>query len=297
MDKPKTMEKQTTLKYVTRIDPITGIQSNPEDKRKVFISYKRDDGESIRNLITNKIIGLEDVAVWFDEKGLHSGEEYDKEIIGAISDCDALVLILTSKILESQYVWNIEVKKAIEQNKGIIPIAYNLPKNVYATAEQKLGKALHILTLPSASVSRQRNLNAFEKQEDRNFEQALENALRLYVIDVDLAQMVKSFFDAGKHNMSERYLNPEQLFLKGFGYLNGIGVDRDEAKGVTLFSKLAEMYRYNKDDAKMVELASDSATELVKYYTKKNDAGKVKHFIFIAEQSLKPDVLREIVWG
>ena len=174
MDKPKTMEKQTTLKYVTRIDPITGIQSNPEDKRKVFISYKRDDGESIRNLITNKIIGLEDVAVWFDEKGLHSGEEYDKEIISAISDCDALVLILTSKILESQYVWNIEVKKAIEQNKGIIPIAYNLPKNVYATAEQKLGKARHILTLPSASVSRQRNLNAFEKQEDRNFEQALE---------------------------------------------------------------------------------------------------------------------------
>ena len=92
MDKPKTMEKQTTLKYVTRIDPITGIQSNPEDKRKVFISYKRDDGESIRNLITNKIIGLEDVAVWFDEKGLHSGEEYDKEIISAISDCDALDL-------------------------------------------------------------------------------------------------------------------------------------------------------------------------------------------------------------
>ncbi len=252
------MENHGKLAYVTRIDAESNVPTPAEGLRKVFISYKKSDNiaSGIRDIVARKILDIVNCAVWYDEN-LTPGISYEQEIIDAISECDAVVLLLTRDILKSDYVWDIEVVTAREQKKGIIPIAFGISAEDYAEAERRLGDKLQILRWPAGSD------NSKVSDESIKFDNAFKRALNRFVIDSDLALRAEQFFASGKHKVSCRYLNDDQKYIMGYGYLKGIGVERDDVIGVELLDFISRTYG-NDDDT--LELKAIAALELDQYY-------------------------------
>lgn len=91
-------------------------------KLNLFISYSKHDVQYLNDfqdhLITLKNEGL----IVFDCREIEFGKEWDKEIKQKIEDCDILACLVSVKFLNTDYITKIEIPKAIEQHKTIIPI-------------------------------------------------------------------------------------------------------------------------------------------------------------------------------
>ncbi|MBQ9993270.1 MAG: toll/interleukin-1 receptor domain-containing protein, partial [Clostridia bacterium] len=172
------MPRENNLTFVTKIDPATEEMVPAKGRRKVFVSYKKDDNRmsGIRDIVIKKTLRMRDCAVWYDDN-LTPGVDYDDEIIDAISKCDAMILILTANILQSSYVWDIEVATAIEQKKGIIPIAFDISPDDYAKVEKRLGHT-QILRWPVTSGE----IGGISEDAVK-FDDAFKNALDRFVMD------------------------------------------------------------------------------------------------------------------
>ena len=131
------------LKFVTRVGK-NGEYESSEAKRKVFISYRKKDNEfDLLERMVGYILKATDCAVWYDSS-LTPGENYDEEISIALKECDAVVLLLTKDVLSSDYIWNIEIKRAVEYKKGIIPVGLGLAAEYYSKVTDAIGN-IHIL--------------------------------------------------------------------------------------------------------------------------------------------------------
>ncbi len=90
--------------------------------RKMFVSYSKYDEAYLQDfeehLVTLKTEGL----ITFNCREIELGKEWDKEIKKQIDECDVMVCLLSVKFLNTDYIGKIEIPKAIEQNKIIIPI-------------------------------------------------------------------------------------------------------------------------------------------------------------------------------
>lgn len=88
------------------------------EKRKLFISYSRDDIEYASKLVDSlRKVGFE---VWFDAN-IRTGDEWDDAIEQEIKNSDAMVLILSKSSVNSNNVKD-EMSFAMQLNKGINPI-------------------------------------------------------------------------------------------------------------------------------------------------------------------------------
>jgi len=258
--------KKGNLEYKTRIDPITGKQEPVEGLRKVFVSYKKDDIRrvNVRDLTIGKILEIADLAVWYDAN-LTGGRDYKDELIQAVSECDALILLLTENILDSDYVWEVEVATATQQEKPIIPIAFDLAPDKYIEVEKRIGHEIQILRWAD-----ERQIESGHKSLS-DFDNSFRRSLQEHVLNIDLNNRVVAFFKSDKHTQSMANLSPANRFLMGYGYLNGVGVEQDVEKGIQILENIVnEPY----DDKEINKLKSDSAMVLADHYFDLDDFEK-----------------------
>lgn len=248
------------LYYVTRTDPETGLFYPAESRRKIFLSYKKSDNlYNLRDRTVECILDALDCAVWYDS-ALTPGVDYDEEILRAIRDSDAVVLLLTPNILRSTYVWEVEIAAAVKMQKGIIPIALGISQEDLALVEQKLG---HRQLLSGGYLQGDENATRLKFLED------LGHALHYFVVSMDLALQISRFFASRKHQLPLRVLSIEQLYVMAFGYLKGIGITADRPKGSNL---LASLLHIPAEDRETRQLQAVIACELMLYHRSENNS-------------------------
>jgi len=90
------------------------LSSAPERPATAFLSYRREDAEQVKYL--QQQLKVRGVRAWRDVTDLPLGGSTEDEIVHAIEEeSDAFVIYITQDCLRSDFIWNIEVPKAIER--------------------------------------------------------------------------------------------------------------------------------------------------------------------------------------
>lgn len=248
------------VSYITKVDPNTGQMTLPEGKRKVFISYKHSDEELLPlcKQLASCILNELDVAIWYDRE-LTAGKEYDDEIRGAILASDVFILLLTPNILTSKYVLEQEVPLAIENQVSIIPVIAGLDEKDIPKIEAIVGR----VHMPVWFFGQQTQVPAFQAE----FQKQFISGLQLCIANKDLLEQAQLFYDKGSNNISLRYLTPEQIFVKAYGYLFGVGSMTDKSIGIKLMESIINIYDNDKEFSALQEQV---AFELIKHLYRAN---------------------------
>jgi internalin A len=103
------------------------IFQKPVMASKVFVSYSKSDKEYLLNLKKQlKIFERQKLIEVWDDSKIQAGEEWDVAIKRELNVADIIILLVSSDFLATDYIWNIEMKMAIERHqKGqttVIPI-------------------------------------------------------------------------------------------------------------------------------------------------------------------------------
>jgi adenylate cyclase len=85
----------------------------------IFISYSSKDREQAEQL--TELLGSAGLSVWIDKYGIGAATSWTKEIVDAINNCKALVLLLSEDSVVSHNVIK-EVSLASEKRKKIVPL-------------------------------------------------------------------------------------------------------------------------------------------------------------------------------
>ncbi|HET9136390.1 MAG TPA: TIR domain-containing protein [Candidatus Kapabacteria bacterium] len=85
----------------------------------IFISYSSKDREKAEQL--TELLASAGLSVWIDQSNLEVSSSWSKEIVQAINDCKAFVVLLSPASLESHNVIK-EVSLASEKRKKILPL-------------------------------------------------------------------------------------------------------------------------------------------------------------------------------
>lgn len=97
------------------------IAAGAAPKRKIFLSYSREDSETARQLVAD--LSANQMQVWFDQTSIQPGELWEPAIRRGISEADKVVALLSPPAIESPYV-QAEIDYAVEKGKSIIPVMY-----------------------------------------------------------------------------------------------------------------------------------------------------------------------------
>ena len=223
------------LSFRTREDPVTKEMVSSTDKRRVFISYRHSDENTLPScsVLIRLILEQYDVAVWYDA-GLTAGAEYDEEIKEAIRQSDAFILILSINILSSSYIWAEEVPYAKEMQVPIIPIQAGLSMDDIPEVEKRVGK-IHI---PLWFSGKHETVPPFSTE----FKEQFANGLGICIASKSLMEKVKLFYQRGNQNTSMKYLTQEDLFLKAYGALFGVETFQDKKLGSSLLETICNSF-------------------------------------------------------
>ncbi len=85
----------------------------------IFISYSRKDSEQAEQLA--ELLGSAGLSCWIDKEGIDIATSWSKEIVQAIDQCSAFVVLLSASSNESTNVHK-EVSLAAEKKKKILPL-------------------------------------------------------------------------------------------------------------------------------------------------------------------------------
>jgi len=173
-------------------------------RKKAFLSYRtRDRAEALRLMrVVHEDPELLDVAVWYDAN-LIVGKKYDKTILWELADADLFLLSVTPGILE---------KRSAEQDNYIIRI--ELPE------ARKLGKPILAVDV---------------KVEASDWREQLELDATQCVGIENVCTAVGGCL--GRRGLAE--MTPEEIYLLGIAYHEGILVEKDAARGVALLREAA----------------------------------------------------------
>lgn len=257
----KSTLKFENISYLTRTDPATGQMSPHEGKRKVFISYTHSDESKLPLCKTMADMILEnlDVAIWYDNK-LTAGKEYDAEIERAIAMSDAFVLLLTPNILRSQYVFDVEIPLAKKNQVAILPVIAGISGEEISQIEAHTGR----IHMPVWFFDSQKQAPQFHADARKQFF----DGLKLCIAGKDLLDQAELFYAKGSDSVSLRYLNPEQMFIKAYGYLYHVIPDSDKNVGVKLLESILNICDFDTDFTKLQEQV---ACELINHLYRVNE--------------------------
>jgi tetratricopeptide (TPR) repeat protein len=186
---------------------------------KIFLSYRKKDRKYANELMhtIHSIPSLRNVSIWFDEF-MSAGEKWSDQIGDALKQSDVFLLLVSPSITEpDNYVIQEEYPSARKQDKTIVSAGKNEDKTAAPDIEElrQIFPGLKVLV-------------------DGDNADELENALREIT--------------------SETESTPEKDYLIGLAFFNGIEMERDTEKAVSLIvasarqdlpeavKKLAEMY-------------------------------------------------------
>lgn len=119
-----------TKKYFQELKLLVEHQKQENEtlkKLKVFLSYAHKD-EDIKEELDNHLSALkrsDKISTWNDRE-LPAGAEWDKTIKAELENADIVLLLISKDFIKSDYIWNIEIKRAIEKHENgtavVIPI-------------------------------------------------------------------------------------------------------------------------------------------------------------------------------
>lgn len=94
---------------------------------EVFFAYSRRDND-LRELVDLGLITLKrngEISTWYDGE-IAAGAEWEPEILGHLESADIILLLVSNDFIASDYIYKIEMKRAIERHKKktarVIPI-------------------------------------------------------------------------------------------------------------------------------------------------------------------------------
>jgi hypothetical protein len=97
--------------------------------KKIFISYVEEDGAVAHEIAA----GLESqgYSSWYYERDCPAGADYFEETYKAISDCEAMVVVISPRSLPSDQVTR-EIVRAVESCKATLPLLLEISHDDYA---------------------------------------------------------------------------------------------------------------------------------------------------------------------
>lgn len=112
-------EKSKEIKIVNLILESFGKLRNT---RKVFISYKRDQSTSVAIQLF-EALERNNFDVFLDTHSIKQGEPFQEELWHRMTDCDVIVLLNTSKFLESEWC-EAEIAESSAKKIGVIQLIW-----------------------------------------------------------------------------------------------------------------------------------------------------------------------------
>lgn len=108
---------QGTLKTVSAQNILEGIDYT--DTPRIFISYAYQN-EELKTEFRKMIVPMEKTGQWkvWDAQYLKPGDEWNKEIMRQIAEANVIVLLLTSDFFNSEYIYDIELTRAVERHEN-----------------------------------------------------------------------------------------------------------------------------------------------------------------------------------
>jgi hypothetical protein len=97
--------------------------------KKVFVSYVEEDGGVAHEIA--KQLEAHGYSSWYYERDCPAGADYFEETFKAISDCEAMAIIISPRSLPSDQITR-EIVRAVEANKATLPLLLDLTHDEYA---------------------------------------------------------------------------------------------------------------------------------------------------------------------
>ena len=138
-------------------------------KKKVFISYRRDDAAGFSHAIHDRLVEfLPDERVFIDVHGIETGADFSKRLEAALAQCVVLLVLIGkrwagsdesggSRLQDPQDWVRLEVASALRRGITVIPV---LLDGASMPAERTLSEELRPLTRLNAVDVRTSRLNA-----------------------------------------------------------------------------------------------------------------------------------------
>ena len=171
----------------------------------IFLSYRKKDRKYANELmrLIHKNDFCRDIAIWYDEY-LVPGHNFKQAISAALQRSDLFALVVTPNLVnEKNYVEEVEYPAAVEQNKPILPVELKKTDRIALSA--------HYRDIP----------NSIDARDETALAEALESALARI---------------ARRENASD----PQHNFFIGLAYLDGIDVEVDHGRALSLITFAAD---------------------------------------------------------
>lgn len=171
----------------------------------IFLSYRKKDRKYANELmrLIHKNDFCRDIAIWYDEY-LVPGHDFNQAISDALQKSDLFTMVVTPNLVnEKNYVESVEYPEAMKQKKPILPV------ELEKTNHDALSK--HYRDIP----------NSVDARNEIALSEALESVL---------SRIVRRENDTG----------PQHSFFIGLAYLDGIDVEVDHERALSLITFAAE---------------------------------------------------------
>jgi hypothetical protein len=92
--------------------------------KKIFISYSKYDKTFKDAFKTHTRTMQENELIYepFEDEWISFGQEWDEKIKQEIDDCDIMVCLVSSDFLDTKYIRQVELRRAMDNNKILVPI-------------------------------------------------------------------------------------------------------------------------------------------------------------------------------
>lgn len=188
----------------------------------IFLSYRKKDRKYANELmrLIHKNEFCRDIAIWYDEF-LVPGEDFNNAIAVALKKSELFALVVTPNIInEKNYVQTVEYPEATKQHKKVLPV------ELVKTDHKELSKQYPEIP------------NCVDIQDEIALSKSFEYAL------LNIAK-------------KENDLDPEHNFFIGLAYLDGIDVEKNHERALSLITSAAETNKVPEAIEKLVAMYKD----------------------------------------
>ncbi len=117
---PNTVSNSSTLGNTSK-------ENNTKMAKKLFISYSKSDKSYLEDFkVQLTSLSRQNLLETWDDTNLIPGQEWDSAIRNELKSADIIVLLVSSNLIATDYIWNIEMKEALERHERgaavVIPV-------------------------------------------------------------------------------------------------------------------------------------------------------------------------------